>query len=89
MQNVNIVKIELQDSSNQCGRGMSVSLNGFEFEHTKLAIHLKSFNDEFAIVKEAQDAYPLSLDSKLTRVNLQLNSISTTPILKRILYSIS
>ena len=33
----------------------------------------ESFNDECAIVKEAQDAYLLSQESKLKRVNLQLN----------------
>ena len=49
---------------------MSVSLKGCTFEHTELSIHFESFNDECAIVKEAQDA---SQESKLTRVNLQLN----------------
>ena len=34
---------------------MSVILKGCYFEHTKLSIHLKSFNDECAIVKEAKD----------------------------------
>ena len=33
---------------------MLVSLNGCKFEHTKLSIHLGTFNDECAIVKEAQ-----------------------------------
>ena len=35
---------------------MSVSLKGCNFEHTELTIHFESFNDECAIVKEAQDA---------------------------------
>ena len=67
---------------------MSVSLKGCKFEHTELSIHCKSFNDECAIVKEAQDANLLSQESKLTRVNLQLNwcrSKSTTSVSKRIL----
>ena len=67
---------------------MSVSLKGCTFEHTELSIHFESFNDQCAIVKEAQDADMLSLESKLTRVFLQLNlcpSKSTTPVLKRIL----
>ena len=46
---------------------MSVSLKGCKFEHAE------SFNDECAIVKETQDANLLSQESKLTRVNLQLN----------------
>ena len=49
---------------------MLVSLNGCKFEHTKLSIHLGTFNDECAIVKEAQDANLLCKESKLTRVNL-------------------
>ena len=49
---------------------MSVSLKGCLFEHTYLSIHFESFNDECAIVKEGQDAYQLSQESKLTRVNL-------------------
>ena len=64
-------------------------LKGCNFEHTELSIHFESFNDEFAIVKEAKDANLLSQESKLTRVNLQLNlypSKSTTPVLKRILF---
>ena len=68
---------------------MSVSLKGCKFEHTELSIHFESFNDECAIVKEAQDANQLSQESKLTRVNLELNwcpSKSTTPVLKRILF---
>ena len=52
---------------------MWVSLKGCKFEHTELSIHFESFNDECAIVKEAQDANLLSQESKLTRVNLQLN----------------
>ena len=35
---------------------MSVSLKVCRFEHTDLPIHFESFNDECAIVKEAQDA---------------------------------
>ena len=35
---------------------MSVILKGCNFEHTKLSIHFKSFNDECAIVKESKDA---------------------------------
>ena len=68
---------------------MSVSLNGCNFEHTELSIHFEPVNDECAIVKEAMDANLLSLESKLTQVNLQLNlcpSKSTTPVLKRILF---
>ena len=68
---------------------MSVSLKGCKFEHTELSIHFESFNDECAIVKEAQNANLLSQESKLTRVNFQLNlcpSKSTTPVLKRILF---
>ena len=64
-------------------------LKGCNFEHTELTIHLKSFNDECAIVNEAKDANLLSQESKLTRVNLQLNlfpSESTTPVLERILF---
>ena len=52
---------------------MSVSLKGCNFEHNKLSIHFESFNDECAIVKEAKDANLLSQETKLTRVNLQLN----------------
>ena len=62
---------------------MSVSLKGSYFEQTKLSIHFESFNDECAIVKETQDADLLSQESKLTRVNLQLNwcpSKLTTPV---------
>ena len=68
---------------------MLVSLKGCKFKHTELSIHFESFNDEGAIVKKAQDANLLSQESKLTRVNLQMNwcpSKSTTPILKRILF---
>ena len=52
---------------------MLVSLKGCKFEHAELSIHFESFNDECAIVKEAQDANILSQESKLTCVNLQLN----------------
>ena len=68
---------------------MSVILKGCSFEHTKLSINFKSFNDECAIVKEAKDANSLSQESKLTRVKLQLNLCplkSTTPVLKWILF---
>ena len=68
---------------------MSVSLKGCKFEHTELSINIESFNDECAIVKEAQDANLLSHESKLTRVNLQLNwcpSKSTTSVLKLMLF---
>ena len=67
---------------------MSVSLKGCNFEHTEMLIHFESFNDECAIVKEANNANLLSQESKLTRVNLLLNlcpSKSTTPVLTRIL----
>ena len=37
-----------------------------------MSIHFKSFNNECATVKEAQDA-DSSQESKLMRVNLQLN----------------
>ena len=60
---------------------MSVSLKGCNFEHTKLSNHFEQFNDECAIIEEAKDANLLSQESKLTRVNLQLNlcpSKSTT-----------
>ena len=52
---------------------MTVFLKACSFEHTVLSIHFQSFNDEYAIVKEAKDANLLSQESKLTRVNLQLN----------------
>ena len=68
---------------------MWVSLKGCNFEHTELSIHFESFNDECAIVKEAQDANLLSQESKLTRINLQLNwcpSKSTHLVFKRILF---
>ena len=67
--------------------GMLVSLNGCKFEHTERPIHFESFNDECAIVKEAQDENLMSYESKLTHVNLQLNwclSKSTTHVLKQI-----
>ena len=47
---------------------MSVSLKGCKFEHTELSIYFESFNDECAIVKEAQDTNLWSQESKLTRV---------------------
>ena len=65
---------------------MSVFLKGCNIEHTELSIHLLSLIDECASLKEAKDANPLSRESKLTRVNLQLNlcpSKSTTPVVKR------
>ena len=68
---------------------MSVSLKGCNFEHTELSFRFESINDKCAIVKEAKDANLLSQESKLTRVNLQLNlchSKSTTPVLKLILF---
>ena len=68
---------------------MSVSLKWCKFEHTELSIHFESFNDECAIAKEAQDANLLCQESKLMRVNLQLNwcpSKSANPVLKRILF---
>ena len=60
---------------------MSVFLKGCNFEHTEPSIHFLLFKDECAIVKEAMDANLLSQESKLTRINLQLNlcpSKSTT-----------
>ena len=39
---------------------MSLFLKGCKFEHTELSILLESFNDECAIVKEAQEANLLS-----------------------------
>ena len=68
---------------------MSVFLKGCNFEHIELSIHFLSFNDECTIMKNAKDANLLSQESKLTRVNLQLNvcpSKSTTPVLKQILF---
>ena len=76
--------ILLLDYSYQSEWGMSGSLKGYKFEHTELSIHFKSFNDEWTIVEEAQDANLLSQESKLTRVNLQLHwcpSESTTLVL--------
>ena len=55
-----------------CKECRYVSLKGCQFEHTELSIHIKSFNDKCAIVKEAQVAYLLSQDSNLTQINLQL-----------------
>ena len=68
---------------------MPVTLKGCEFEHTELLIQFESLYDEYAIVKETQGANLLCQESKLTRVNLQLNwcpSKSTTLVLKRILF---
>ena len=68
---------------------MSVYLKVCKFEHTELSIHFESFNDKCAIMGEAKDANLLSPESKLKRVNLQLNlcpSKSTTPVLQRILF---
>ena len=67
---------------------MSLSLKGCNFEHTELSINCESLNDECAIVKEAKNANLLTQESKLTRVNLQLNmcpSQSATPVLDWIL----
>ena len=61
---------------------------GWKLEHTELSIHFESFNEECAIVKEAQDANQLSQESELKCVNLQLNwcpSKMTAPVLKQIL----
>ena len=69
---------------------MSVSLKGCNFENTELSVHFESFNDECAIVKEAKEANLLSQESKLTRVNLQLNlcpSKSTTPVFNRYFFN--
>ena len=66
-----------------------MSFKGCKLEHAELPIHFETFNDECAIVKEAQIKNLLSWGSKLTRVNLQLNwspSESTIPVLKRILF---
>ena len=52
---------------------MSESLKGCNFENTELSFYFESFNDECAIVKEAKDVNLLSKESKLARVNLQLN----------------
>ena len=57
-----------------------------------MSLHFESFNDECAIVNVAQDVNLLRQESKLTTVNLELYlcpSKSTTPVLKRILFSIS
>ena len=64
---------------------MSAYLKGCKLEHTELSMHFESFNDECAIVKEVQDANLLSQESKLPRVNLQLQwcpSKSTTSYFK-------
>ena len=63
---------------------MRVSLKGCNFEHTEMSTQFESFNDECTIVKEAKDA---NQESKLTRINLQLNlcpSKSTIHVFKRI-----
>ena len=39
---------------------MSEYLKGCTFEHTELSFHFESFNNECAIVKEAQEANMLS-----------------------------
>ena len=39
-----------------------------KFKRTDLSIKFESLNDEYAIVKEAQDANMLRQESKLTRV---------------------
>ena len=63
-----------------------------DISNVKVYLKTRSGNvniDECTVVKEANDANPLSQESKLTRVNLQLNlcpSKSTTPVLKRILF---
>ena len=70
---------------------MLVSLKGCIFVHTELSIHFKSFNDDCAIMKEAQDAKLLSQESKLTCVNFQLNFMSFEidhPCLKKIIFRI-
>ena len=48
------------DYSNQGGWGMSEYLKGCTFEHTEQSFHFESFNNESAIVKEAQAANMLS-----------------------------
>ena len=55
---------------------LSQNLKGCKFEHTKLSIHFESFNDECAILKEAQEANLLSQKSKLEHANLQLFLVS-------------
>ena len=68
---------------------MSVISKGCNLEYTKQSINFLSVSDECAIVKEAKDANPVSQESKLTRIKLQLNlcpSKSTTPVLKWILF---
>ena len=47
---------------------MSISFKGCLSEQTELSIHFESFNNECALVKEAQDVNLLSQESKLTRV---------------------
>ena len=48
-------------------------LKGCTLEYTEQSTHFESFNDECAIVREVKDANLLSHESKLMRVNLQLN----------------
>ena len=52
---------------------MSVSLKGCKFEHIELSINFESFNDECAIVKEAQDANRFESGIKTNACYLQLN----------------
>ena len=70
--------------SNQSGWGMSVSLKG-----VNLNIHNCQFISNRSMMNVHSAAYLLSQESKLTRVNLQLNwcpSKSTTCVLKQILF---
>ena len=55
---------------------MPISLKECYFEHTVLSIHFESFNDECAIVKEAQDTNLLSQESKLMRASFVEPQIS-------------
>ena len=52
---------------------MSVSLNGCKFEHIELSIHFESFNDECAILKEAQGANLLSQESTCSSIGTLQN----------------
>ena len=63
----------LLDYSNQSEWGMSVSLSMVLIWAYNTVNHLELFNDECTIMKEAQDANLLSQESKLNRVNLQMN----------------
>ena len=60
VKNQNFERSKILDNSNQGGWGWSVSLNECKFEHIERSIHFESFNDECAIVKEAQDRNLLS-----------------------------